>query len=134
MKDIIELYRNYNHYNHLRDIDLKKYLEPSINLNQYKKHYKDNKLIGFTNWAFLSDKDSQNYRNTGKIKNWNSGNILWHIETICISNLKDIMSWTKNNLTKICGINKSIYWLRTDQKNIYRYSNIQTKGNWLWVE
>jgi hemolysin-activating ACP:hemolysin acyltransferase len=133
MQDIISLYRNYNHYNHLTDEDLETYLQPSINLNQYKKHYKDNNLIGFTNWAYLSDNDSENFKNTGDIINWNSGNNLWHIETICISNLKNIISWTKNNLTKKFGVGRSINWLRTDQKQIYKYLKIKTKDNWLWA-
>ena len=136
MQDIISLYRNYPKYNHLKDSDIKHYIRPSILLNQYKKHYNNNKLVGFTNWAYLSDKAQDILQNEGVIsyQDWNSGNNFWHIETICISNLKDIMSWSKNNLTKTFGIGKIIKWLRTDNETIYRHSQITTKGNWLWVQ
>jgi len=136
VQDIISLYRNYTKYNHLKDYDIKNYLTPSILLNQYKKHYNKNKLIGFSNWAYLSDKAQEILQNKGIISNqdWNSGDNFWHIETICVSNLKDIMSWTKNNLTKKFGIGKTIKWLRTDNEIIYRHSKIKTKGSWLWVQ
>ena len=55
MQDIISLYRNYSKFNVCADEQLNEYLIPSIELNQYKKHYQKNKLIGFTNWALLSN-------------------------------------------------------------------------------
>lgn len=132
MQDIIVLYRNYKEYNHLLEYDFKICLEPSLKLNQYKKHYKDNKLIGFTNWAYLSDEDSENFRKTGDIVNWNSGNNLWHIDTVCIEDLRKIISWTKNYFTKKFGVGKTINWIRTDQKKVTKYLKIKTKRSWLW--
>jgi hemolysin-activating ACP:hemolysin acyltransferase len=136
MQDIISLYRNYNKYDHLQDYDIQHYLKPSILLNQYKKHYYNNKLVGFTNWAYLSDYASNNFQITGTINydEWNSGNNIWHVETICISNLKDIISWTKNYFAKRFGSNRIINWLRTDNKKIYRNTKRIIKDNWLWVE
>ena len=136
MQDIISLYRNYPKYDNLYDLDLQHHIKPSIYLNQYKKHYYNNKLVGFTNWAYLSDIASNNFQKTGFINynEWNSGNNIWHIETICISNLKDIMSWTKNYFAKKFGSNKVINWLRIDNKKIYRNTQRIIKGNWLWVQ
>ncbi len=136
MRDIISLYRNYKKYDHLQDYDLEYYLTPSIKLNQYKKHYYNNKLVGFTNWAYLSDNASNSFQKTGIINNdeWNSGNNIWHIETICISNLKDIMSWTKNYFAKKFGSSKMINWLRTDNSKIYRNIQRIIKDYWAWVE
>ena len=135
MQDIISLYRHYPKYNHLKDYDIQHYIRPSILLNQYKKHYNKDKLVGFTNWAYLSDDAQHILQKKGIISNqdWNSGNNLWHIETICTSHLRDIMSWTKNNFTKAFGIGKIIKWLRTDNETIYRYATRTTKESWLWV-
>tara|TARA_R100000329_G_scaffold1078_4_gene2024 strand:+ start:360 stop:761 length:402 start_codon:yes stop_codon:yes gene_type:complete len=133
MKDIISLYRNYSKFDVSLDDDLISYLSPSIVLNQYKKHYLKNELIGFTNWALLSDDAHNKFKQTGIINNedWNSGNNLWHIETVCISNLKNIMKWTKSYLTKKFGIGKEIYWLRIKDDEIIRVVKRTTKKGWL---
>ena len=136
MQDIISLYRNYPKYDDLHDLDLQHYIKPSIFLNQYKRHYYNDKLVGFTNWAYLSDDVSINFQKTATLKynEWNSGNNIWHIETICISNLKDIMSWTKNYFAKKFGSNTIINWLRTDNHKIYRKTQRVIKDNWAWVD
>ena len=133
MKDIISLYRNYSKFDVSLDDDLVSYLSPSILLNQYKKHYLKNELIGFTNWALLSDDAHNKFKQTGIINNedWNSGNNLWHIETVCISNLKNIMKWTKSFLTKKFGIGKEINWLRIKDDKIIRVVKRTTKKGWL---
>ena len=122
MKDIIELYRNYNHYNHLRDIDLKKYLEPSINLNQYKKHYKDNKLIGFTNWAFLSDSNLDKFKRTGliELEDWNSGNNLVFVFLIALENVRNIFYWCINKAKQFINLNQNFTWLRIENDKVKR--------------
>ena len=56
MTDILYLFRKFTRYSHFTDQELIRYLTPSIKNNQYKKHYQDNNLIGFTNWALLSNK------------------------------------------------------------------------------
>jgi len=133
MQDIISLYRNYNRYDDCSDNDLISYLMPSICLNQFKKHYHNGKLIGFTNWGLLSDKAHNQFKKTGFIdnKDWNSGNNLWHIETICKYNLKNIMKWTKSFLTKKFGIGKQINWIRIKDNKIVRTVTRTTKEAWL---
>ena len=110
MQDIISLYRNYPKYDNLHDIDLQHYIKPSIYLKQYKKHYHKDKLVGFTNWAYLSDYASKHFQKTGIIKynEWNSAQKF--------------------------GSDKIINWLRTDNKKIYRNTHRVIKDNWAWVE
>ena len=136
MNDIISLYRNYVKYDNLTDDDLQYFLKPSIQLNQSKKHYYNNELVGFTNWAYLSNEASIKFKTSGTIdcKNWNSGDNLWHVETICTSHLNDIISWTKNYFAKKFENGKAINWLRTDNTKIYRTAKRTTKDNWLWVQ
>ena len=67
-----------------------------------------------------------------KDQDWNSGNRLWHMDTICVKNLNKIMSWTKQYFTKTLGINKPINWLRiSDDNKIYRKTTRFTKESWL---
>jgi hemolysin-activating ACP:hemolysin acyltransferase len=119
MQDIISLYRSYSKFDVCINDDLISYLSPSIFLNQYKKHYYKNELIGFTNWALLSDDAQNKFKETGLIDNedWNSGNHLWHIETICKSNLN--------------VIGKQINWLRIKDDKIIRVVKRTTKKGWL---
>jgi hemolysin-activating ACP:hemolysin acyltransferase len=133
MQDIISLYRSYSKFDVCINDDLISYLSPSIFLNQYKKHYYKNELIGFTNWALLSNDAHNKFEKTGLIDNedWNSGNHLWHIETICKSNLNEIMKWTKSFLTKKFGIGKEINWLRIKDDKIIRVVKRTTKKGWL---
>ena len=133
MQDIISLYRSYSKFDVCINDDLISYLSPSIFLNQYKKHYYKNDLIGFTNWALLSNDAHNKFKKTGLIDNedWNSGNHLWHIETICKSNLNEIMKWTKSFLTKQFGIGKQINWLRIKDDKIIRVVKRTTKKGWL---
>ena len=125
MQDIISLYRHYNKFNQFTDEDFIEYLKPSIELNQYKKHYLNNKLIGFTNWAFLSDKVHNTFKQTGIINN------VWLIETICKSHLNKIMKWTKSFYTKQFGIGKQIHCLRIKDNKIVRVVTRTTKQGWL---
>jgi hemolysin-activating ACP:hemolysin acyltransferase len=122
MQDIISLYRNYNHYNHLTDEDLETYLQPSINLNQYKKHYKDNKLIGFTNWAFLSDSNLDKFKRTGiiELEDWNSGNNLVFVFLIALENVRNIFYWCINKAKQFINLNQNFTWLRIQNDKVKR--------------
>ena len=135
MQDIIELYRKFNMYKDYSDPELRLHLFPCLNLDQNRKHYVNDKLVGFTNWAFLSDKAQTKFKQTGLIskQDWRSGNHLWHIDTVAISNLDEIISWTKNHFTQKFGINKKINWLRIKNDQIIRTVTRTTKDNWLWV-
>ena len=91
-------------------------------------------MIAFTNWAFLNKDTEKKFIQTGDLKDnsWNSGNQLWHIDTVCVKNLNKIMSWTKQYFTKTLGINKPINWLRiSDDNKIYRKTTRFTKESWL---
>ena len=135
MQDIIELYRKFDMYKDYNDAELRLHLFPCLNLDQNRKHYVDGKLVGFTNWAFLSDKAQARFKQTGLIEksDWKSGNHLWHIDTVAESNLEDIISWTNHYFTNKFGINKKINWLRIKNNQIVRKVTRTTKDNWLWV-
>ena len=122
MQDIISLYRNYPKYDNLEDIDLLQHIKPSIFLNQYKKHYFDSKLVGFTNWAYLSDDAFNNFKKTAKIKytEWNSGDNLVFVEFIALSNVRKIFKWCINMASKFKGIKDNFTWLRVDNNQIKR--------------
>lgn len=133
MQDIINLYRNFDKYNNLSDDELKLYLQPSIKLKQYKIHYDNNETIGFTNWAYLSDRSQKTFIKEGFInpEEWKSGNNLWHIETICKRNLHKIIKWTKKYFSDHYGVGKAINWLRVDNDTFIRnVVKIHTKESW----
>ena len=122
MQDIIKLFRNTNYYNYLRDKDLIHYLNPSINLNQYKKHYENDKLIGFTNWAYLSNEAYNYFKQTAKInyKEWNSGSNLVFVHFIAIKNVRKIFKWCIDMANKFKGIKDNFTWLRVENNKIKR--------------
>ena len=122
MQDIISLYRNYAKYDKLHDLDLQHHIKPSIFLNQYKKHYFDDELIGFTNWAFLSDYAFNHFKKTGVInyKEWNSGSHLVFVEFIALKNVREIFRWCVNKASKFQGIKNNFTWLRVEDDKIKR--------------
>ena len=133
IKIIISLYRKYKRYDRYSDKDLFFRILPSYQLKQYKLHKQGDEVIGYTNWAFLSDDVEKLFISSGKLeaKDWKSGNNVWHMDTICVKNIRKVMSWTKSYLKNILGINKPIKWLRIDDNNnIYRRTTILTKENW----
>ena len=90
-------------------------------------------MIAFTNWAFLNKEAEKKYMKTAEIDaaDWNSGNRLWHIDTICTKNLMKVHRWTKEYFTKLLGQNKFINWLRVKSDGkIYRKTKIRTKESW----
>jgi|TARA_B100000035_G_scaffold315384_1_gene335677 hemolysin-activating ACP:hemolysin acyltransferase len=118
MQDVINLFNNFDRY---KGKQLNNYLEPSIKLNQYKKFYDNNELVGFVNWAYIHDLVEKRFKQTGKIKSneWNSGNNLWLIEIVSIKNTFKMMRWVYHYFRKQLKVNHSINWLRVDS-NIYR--------------
>ena len=52
MQDVINLFNKFDRY---KGKQINNYLEPSIKLNQYKKFYDNNELVGFVNWAYIHD-------------------------------------------------------------------------------
>ena len=118
MQDVINLFNNFDRY---KGKELTNYLEPSIKLNQYKKFYDNNELVGFVNWAYIHDLVEKRFKQTGKIKSneWNSGNNLWLIEIVSIKNTFSMMRWVYNYFRKQLKVDHSINWLRVDS-DIYR--------------
>ena len=136
MEDIINLFRKFNTYSIYSDYELCNYLYPSIKFNQYKKHYNKNNLIGFTNWALLSNKAENKILSSKPLNNydWNSGDNLWHIETVSLINVKKIISWTKNNLATKYGVNRLVKWVRVNNNKIRTIKKVYSKESWLWAE
>jgi hemolysin-activating ACP:hemolysin acyltransferase len=121
----VHLFRQFPRYDTLKYEDIVKKIIPSLNLDQYQIHRVDGKDIGFTNWAYLSDAVEERFKLTGKLKanEWNSGNNIWHIETIAKSNLREIMSWTKEYFRDKLEVDQCVKWLRVKDNNIiYRRS------------
>ena len=118
MQDVINLFNKFDRY---KGKQLNNYLEPSIKLNQYKKFYDNNELVGFVNWAYIHDLVEKRFKQTGKIKSseWNSGNNLWLIEIVSVKNTFKMMRWVYNYFRKQLKVDHSINWLRVDS-DIYR--------------
>ena len=118
MQDVINLFNKFDRY---KGKQLNTYLEPSIKLNQYKKFYDNNELVGFVNWAYIHDLVEKRFKQTGKIKSneWNSGNNLWLIEIVSIKNTFKMMRWVYHYFRKQLKVDHSINWLRVDS-DIYR--------------
>tara|TARA_R100001460_G_scaffold45695_2_gene82962 strand:- start:878 stop:1264 length:387 start_codon:yes stop_codon:yes gene_type:complete len=118
MQDVINLFNNFDRY---KGKQITNYIEPSIKLNQYKKFYDNNELVGFVNWAYIHDLVQKRFKQTGNIKTneWNSGNNLWLIEIVSIKNTFKMMRWVYNYFRKELKVNHSINWLRVDS-DIYR--------------
>jgi len=137
IKTIISLYRRFDRYKRYSDKDLLFHILPSYQLKQYKLHKQGDEVIAFTNWAFLNNDAQNRFISTGKIasKDWNSGDNVWHIDTICVKNIRKVMSWTKEHFRKILKVNQPLNWLRLDDNNvIYRRSSkfkreFHNKGN-----
>ena len=123
IKTIISLYRRFDRYKRYSDKELLFHILPSYQLKQYKLHKQGDEVIAFTNWAFLSDDAQNRFISIGKLntKDWNSGNNVWHVDTICAKNIRKVMSWTKEHFRKILKVNQPLNWLRLDDNNvIYR--------------
>ena len=123
---IISLYRRFDRYKASDDKALLFHILPSYQLKQYKLHKQGDEVIAFTNWAYLNDEAEKRFISTAKLnpQDWNSGTNLWHIDTICVNDLKKVMSWTKEHFKKILKVGQSLNWLRVSSDNvIYRRSS-----------
>jgi cytolysin-activating lysine-acyltransferase len=122
---IIHLYRQFPRYDKMKYQDLVNAILPSFNLEQYQLHQVNGEVVGFTNWAFLSDEVEKRFMTTGKLKanEWKSGNNIWHIETVAKSHLREIMNWTKEYFRNLLEVDQPLKWLRiSDDSTIYRRS------------
>jgi len=53
MNEVINLFYKFKKYKNKSHKQLEEYLQPSIYLNQHKKFFENNELIGFVSWAYL---------------------------------------------------------------------------------
>ena len=118
LEEAIKLYKDQQIWKHMTTKELADYIIPSIALDQYHlfKYDTTGVAYAFTNWAFLSDEAEKRFKNTGIIEKfeWDSGNNLWHIDTINNhkGKLNDIYKWTIDNFKKLFNEEKEINWIR----------------------
>ena len=116
--EVINFYKTFNRYKNNTYQELYNYLIQPYELKQFKI-FKDNKIYGFVNWAFVNQLTQDNFLTTGRINNWNCGNIITHIDLLAKKNVKEIYKWSRKNLEKK-SINKTTQWLRLTKNNKIR--------------
>ena len=116
--EVINFYKTFNRYKNNTYQELYNYLIQPYELKQFKI-FKDNKIYGFVNWAFVNQLTQDNFLTTGRINNWNCGNIIIHIDLLAKKNVKEIYTWSRKNLEKK-SINKTTQWLRLTKNNKIR--------------
>jgi hemolysin-activating ACP:hemolysin acyltransferase len=132
--DVISLYLKFDRYKRYSRVQIYAHLLPCFLLDQYKIHKdKDNNMIAFTNWAFLDKQTEDRFIQKGILNqpDWKSGDRLWHMDTICIGDIKKVMSWTKKYFKEKLGVGKTISWLRVSNRgDVYRQTTRKIKENW----
>ena len=118
LEEAIRLYKDQQIWKHMTTKELADYLIPSIALDQYHlfKYDTTGVAYGFTNWAFLSNEAEKRFKSTGIVErfDWDSGNNVWHIDTINTHNgkIKEIYKWTAENFLKILPEDTKVNWIR----------------------
>ena len=118
LEEAIKLYKDQQIWKHMTTKELADYLVPSIALDQYHlfKYDTTNVAYAFTNWAFLSNEAEKRFKSTGIVErfDWDSGNNVWHIDTINTHNgkIKEIYKWTAENFLKILPEDTKVNWIR----------------------
>ncbi len=129
--EIIKLYRKFSKYNSYTDREIAKSIIPSLSLSQYKTHYENNKLIGFTNWAYVNktNKNKKLFLSTGIINdfNWNTGNNLIFIDLIGTKNIKQIFDWSVKKAGTFNNIEKEFNWIRVNNNKVKRINTKQIR-------
>lgn len=116
MQDIVELYKSYEPYKNYSNEEIRLHILPSLNLRQYKKHYENNELVGFTNWAYLSDNALSKFKKTADFNNdeWNSGVNLVFVDFVAKKNVRKIFKWCIEQASKFKGLKENFTWLRIE--------------------
>ena len=118
LEEAIKLYKDQQIWKHMTTKELADYLIPSIALDQYHlfKYDTTGVAYAFTNWAFLSNEAEKRFKSTGIVErfDWDSGNNVWHIDTINTHNgkIKEIYKWTAENFLKILPEDTKVNWIR----------------------
>lgn len=127
LNETITLFKKFDKYKHAYTREeLYYYLLPSFKLVQYKIiKDKDNKVIGFANWALMNKEAEKQYCTTTELEPWfwNSGLKVWLIDIICVKDTKKLMSWIINYFKKFLLVGERINWIRINESGkIYRRS------------
>lgn len=126
INNIIKFFKSFNRYENNTEEEILNYINPSIELNQYKI-FKDKEITGFLSWAFLDDKCKNKFVNHGIITAtaWNSGDNLCFVHLVCKKNIKNIINWAKKHFGTDMKYNKEVVWLRIsdDINKIMRINN-----------
>jgi hemolysin-activating ACP:hemolysin acyltransferase len=80
---------------------------------------------------FLDKEAEHYYTTTGDInpEDWNSGDKVWHVDFICVKDVRKVMKWTRNYFTKLIGYNQPVNYLRiAEDGTITRRSKKLTHG------
>ena len=121
IQEAIRLYKEQKIWKHMTTKELAEYLIPCIALNQYHvfRYETTGVAYAFTNWALMSDKVQEKFKDTGMIEkfDWDSGNNLWHMDTINThkGNINKIYTWTCKNFLKSFSEDKEINWIRLNK-------------------
>ena len=51
-------------------------------------------------------------------EDYNSGDIPWQIDVICVDDVKSVVKWTKQYFTNLLGCNKPVKWLRVNDDEV----------------
>jgi len=134
-EQIIELYKKFDKYKTNTKEQLLCHIQQSIKLKQYKVHKKNNKIVAFTNWAFMSERHEEHYKKTGQMlfNFWDSGDNCWIVDSICHDdNFNGVYEWAKKYFTMQLGLNKPVSWLRIqDICNISEQKTKYTKQEYI---
>jgi hemolysin-activating ACP:hemolysin acyltransferase len=126
---VIALYKSFDKYKYILNEQLFFYLLTTFNNKQCKVFYTDKKVTGFISWSYMDEKNSEHFKKTGEVLDWNCGNIVWLVDVLAIDGIQSIMKWTKNHFTKELGTNQRVNYIRMDNDlNIYRISSQSTKA------
>jgi hemolysin-activating ACP:hemolysin acyltransferase len=129
---IVNLYKQLPEYKENTPLEIYQHILPSIKLGQYKLHIKNNKIIGFSNWAYLNELEEEYFIKTNQIRNtaWNSGNIIWKVDVVAISNAHEIVNWSKNYFSRLLGVGRKVKWQRLKNNEVI-IKEITTKEHYI---
>jgi len=129
---IVDLYKKLPDYQNNTPLEIYQHILPPVKLGQYKLHTNNNKLIGFSSWAYLNKNEEAHFLKTQEIRNtaWNSGNIIWQIDVVATSNAKEIVNWSKKYFTCLLGVGRKVKWLRLKNNKII-IKEMTTKRHYL---
>ena len=135
ISQIVKLYKKFEKYECNTKEQLANHIEPSIKLKQYKVLKKNNEIVAFTSWAFMSEKAEAHYKVTGQMlyNFWNSGDRCWIVDSICHDdNFNAVYEWAKRYFTMQLGLNKPVSWLRVNSNyEIEKHTTKYTKEEYV---